>query len=78
MAGNYGLDGIKNWKGQPAHPIDDYCNHLTDKEDRESMIAMFNFFARGDSGAAKALSELMNMVSRERAREEGFNNSEDA
>lgn len=74
----YDLDGCTNWKGQPAHPIDCFCNFQTTDKDRDRMITIFDALAQGDTGKAKLLDELLSQVSSERATEEAFNYSEDA
>ena len=56
---NYGLGHIKNWQGNPSHPIDNYVWFKTSVEEREKLGKMYDELTNGDPAIAKKLDKLI-------------------
>jgi alpha-D-ribose 1-methylphosphonate 5-triphosphate synthase subunit PhnG len=68
----------KNWKGQPAHPIDGYTWFKTTNEERAELIALYDEFAQLDPEKAAKLDKLIDELRHLAIIENEFNSSEGA
>lgn len=73
----YGDMSVKNWRGQPQHPIDEHCYFQTTDAERARMIELFDHLVDGDKDKYQKLVELIDRVWTEKLNSYEFDRNEE-